>query len=186
MGNLAKIVIKVGISTNIREGHKAMLNHTKIAIKSKSGGFKGGGGSCSTRVSRKQSLSQLKKKCWEVFSRYIRTRDCLKTTGCTSFGLCFTCQKRYHIKLLQAGHFISGRHNANLFSEKGTNAQCYNCNINLRGNTLEYRRQIIKMYGEGADLELEKEARQIKKFSIEDLTKLVEYYKIEVEKLKGK
>ena len=82
-------------------------------------------------------------------------RDCLKTTGCTSFGLCVTCSRRYHIKLLQAGHFISGRHNANLFSERGTHAQCYNCNINLRGNTLIYRRKILEMYGEDADEKLE-------------------------------
>ena len=95
-------------------------------------------------------------------------RDCLRTTGCTSWGLCITCGKRYHIKLLQAGHFIPGRHNANLFSERGTHAQCYNCNINLKGNSLEYRRKIIELYGEGADLELEEEARQIKKVTIPD------------------
>ena len=126
---------------------------------------------------KKQTVSSVKKKVWEVFSRYIRTRDCLRTTGCSSFGLCITCGKRYHFKLLQAGHFIAGRHNANLFSERGTHAQCYNCNINLRGNTLEYRRKIIEMYGAGADLELEEEARQIKKFSIPDLLELQEDFK---------
>ena len=102
-----------------------------------------------------KTLSQVKKEVWAVFSRYIRLRDCLKTTGCSSFGLCVTCNKRYHFKLLQAGHFIPGRHNANLFSEKGTHAQCYNCNINLRGNTLEYRRKIIEMYGARYDEVLE-------------------------------
>ena len=118
------------------------------------------------------SIRNFKKRIWILFSHYIRMRDCLKTTGCASFGLCITCGKRYHFKLLQAGHFISGRHNANLFSERGTNAQCYNCNINLRGNTLEYRRQIIKLYGEGADVELEEEARQIKKYTRADLEAL--------------
>lgn len=121
---------------------------------------------------KKKTVAKVKKEVWAVFSKCIRLRDCLLTTGCTSWGLCITCGKRYHFKLLQAGHFISGRHNANLFSEKGTHAQCYNCNINLRGNTLEYRRQIIKMYGEGADLELEEEARQIKKFTIPELREL--------------
>ncbi len=132
------------------------------------------------------SVSALKKKCWAVFSLYIRMRDCLKTTGCASFGLCITCGKRYHIKLLQAGHFVSGRHNANLFSERGVHAQCYNCNINLRGNTLEYRRQIVGTYGEGADIELEKEARQIKKFTPGDLKDLTEYYKKAVVNMGGK
>ncbi len=139
--------------------------------------------SVKTRVGKKQSLSCLKKKAWIVFSKYIRTRDCLKTTGCASFGLCITCQKRYHIKLLQAGHFIPGRHNANLFSEWGCHAQCYTCNIVLKGNTLEYRRQIIKLYGDGSDLVLEKEAHQIKKFTPQELIDLTEYYKKEIAKL---
>ena len=115
-----------------------------------------------------------KTKAWDAFSLYIRTRDCLLTTGCPDWGLCITCGKRYHIKLLQAGHFIPGRHLSNLFSEKGTHAQCYNCNINLKGNTLEYRRKIVKLYGVGADEELEaidKVSRQIKKYEYEEMTK---------------
>ncbi len=132
---------------------------------------------------KKRTISSLKKKAWVLFSSYIRVRDCLKTTGCASFGLCVTCGKRYHFKLLQAGHFIPGRHNANLFSEKGCHAQCYNCNINLRGNTLEYRRKIIEMYGEGYDEVLEEEARQIKKFTIQELEELILYLKEEIRKL---
>ena len=130
-----------------------------------------------------KSKAKLKKEVWELFSKYIRARDCLETTGCASFGLCITCGKRYHFKLLQAGHFIPGRHNANLFSKKGTHAQCYNCNINLRGNTLEYRRQIIKLYGQGYDEILEAEARQIKKFSVAELTEMKEYYTQKVKEL---
>lgn len=111
-------------------------------------------------------ISTVKKRVWDIFSRYIRLRDCMETTGCTSFGLCITCEKRNHFKLLQAGHFIPGRHNANLFSEKGVHAQCYNCNFNLRGNTLVYRRKIIEMYGPGYDEVLEEEDKQIVKFTI--------------------
>ena len=122
---------------------------------------------------KRVTVASFKKKVvWPLFSWWTRLRDCLLTTGCASWGLCITCGKRYHFKLLQAGHFIPGRHNANLFSERGVHAQCYNCNINLRGNTLEYRRKIIELYGEGADLELEAEARQIKKFTISDLEAL--------------
>lgn len=135
---------------------------------------------------RKQTISSLKKKCWQVFSLYIRMRDCLRTTGCKDWGLCITCGKRYHIKLLQAGHFIAGRHNANLFSERGVHAQCYNCNINLRGATLEYRRQVISLCGEGADEELEEEARQIKKYTPQDLIDLTEHYRNEIKKLEEK
>ena len=137
------------------------------------------------KTKKKPTLSSVKKKLWPIFSKYIRTRDCLRTTGCASWGLCISCGKRYHIKLLQAGHFIAGRHNANLFSERGVHAQCYNCNINLKGNTLEYRRQIIKMYGEGADLELEEEERQNIKFTVKDLEELETSLKDKLQEIEG-
>lgn len=133
---------------------------------------------------KKKSLARYKKILWDIFSKYIRMRDCLQTTGSIEWGLCITCFKRYHFKMLQAGHFISGRNSSILFSEKGVHAQCYNCNINLKGNTLEYRRQIIKMYGEGADLELEEESRQTKKYSVPEIEELIEYYNGEILKLK--
>ena len=135
---------------------------------------------------KKQSISSLKKKVWVEFSKCIRLRDCLQTTGCTSFGLCITCGKWYHLKLLQAGHFIPGRHNSNLFSEEGTHAQCYNCNINLRGNTLEYRRKIIEMYGEGYDEILEQKARIITKFNHQELERLLEHYTYKIKELEEK
>jgi len=133
---------------------------------------------------KRRSLSKVKKELWVIFSQYIRMRDCFETTGSTEWGLCITCGKRYHFKMLQAGHFVAGRHSANLFSEKGTHAQCYNCNINLKGNTLEYRRQIIKKYGDGVDGELEKEAREVRKYTIPELEETIQEYKKLIELLR--
>jgi len=123
------------------------------------------------------TLAKVKKKLWIIFSEFIRKRDGLETTGTTEWGMCITCGKRYHYKMLQAGHFIAGRHNAGLFSEKGTHAQCYNCNINLKGNTLVYRRALIVKYGEGIDEQLEKEAQEIKQFTIPELEEMIISYK---------
>ena len=134
---------------------------------------------------KKKTISKHKKEVWEVFSRFIRMRDGLKTTGTTEWGLCITCGKRYHFKLLQAGHFIPGRHNANLFLEEGVHAQCYNCNINLRGNTLNYRRRILELYGEGADERIEITASQTKKFTVWELEELFKYYKDKVRELEN-
>ena len=86
--------------------------------------------------------------------------------------------------MLQAGHFVAGRHSSNLFSERGVHAQCYNCNINLRGNTLEYRRKVIELYGEGADIELEDEARQVRKFVVPELEEMIIEYTEKIEELK--
>ncbi len=130
-------------------------------------------------------LKTLKKRVWHVFSLYIRMRDCKFTTRTLTHGKCFTCDVRLPIGQLQAGHFIAGRHNANLFSEEGCHAQCKTCNILKDGNVLEYRRRIIDMYGDGYDEVLEKEARQIKKFTVDDLLELEKYYKTQIKKLGG-
>lgn len=118
---------------------------------------------------KQPKISTLKRKVWKLFSEYIRLRDCLRTTGLPDYGKCITCSKTIPRKLLQAGHFISGRHNANLFNEEGCHAQCYNCNINLRGATLEYRRKIVELYGAGYDEYLETKAKLSVKFTVDDL-----------------
>lgn len=75
---------------------------------------------------------------WPVFSKYIRTRDCIKTSGSPLHGRCCTCGKLYPFKKLQAGHFIPGRTDAALFDEEQVNAQCYRCNIKLQGMWHKY------------------------------------------------
>jgi len=137
------------------------------------------------KKAKARPLGKLKGDAWDAFSLYVRTADCIRTTGTRQWALCITCGKRYHMKVLQAGHFIPGRHNAMLFSEKGTHAQCYNCNINLKGNTLEYRRQIIRLYGEGADEELERLDQEVRQYKRQDYIDLKELYKWKLEKLEN-
>ena len=136
------------------------------------------------RKIERKTLSKAKKELWGIFSQYIRMRDGLLTTGSTEWAFCITCGKRYHFKMLQAGHFIAGRGSGNLFSERGVHAQCYNCNINLKGNTLEYRRRVIKLYGEGVDTELENEARQLKKYTVPELEDMIILYKQKINSCK--
>jgi len=132
---------------------------------------------------KKKTVPKLKGEAWQVFSRYIRLRDCLATTGSPKWGECVSCDETFEINKLQAGHFIPGRHNANLFSERGVHAQCAKCNRWHGGEPLKYRRKIIELYGEGADEELEAEARQMRKFTVSDLEKLVKYYEEQIKEL---
>ena len=123
----------------------------------------------------KKTVTWWKKKVWKVFSEYIRLRDALNTTGSPHTLRCCSCGKPYPafgVGCAQAGHFIPGRHNSILFSEHCVHGQCYNCNINLYGNTLEYRRRIIEMYGDGYDEVLEQEDRRIKKFTRQELEEM--------------
>ena len=133
---------------------------------------------------KKPTIAKLKKSVWDLFSIYIRLRDCLKTTGTIDSGKCVTCGETFHFKKLQAGHFISGRHNANLFSEKGCHAQCKRCNLFLSGNVLVYRRKIIEMYGEGFDEVLENSNKINKQFYRHELETLKEIYKSKIEELR--
>lgn len=132
--------------------------------------------------SRTITLKLAKKECWKQFSIYIRLRDCLKTTGTSTEGLCVTCGKKLPFKKLQAGHFIPGRNNAILYNERHVHAQCWKCNApaslgGLNGNPLQYRRKIIELYGQGADERMEAEAKQIKQYKIYEILALIEEFK---------
>ncbi len=136
-----------------------------------------------SRKVKQPKKKTVKDRAWRMFSKYIRLRDCLRTSGTPEQGKCITCGKLLLISFCDAGHFISRRHNSTLFDETNCHVQCRYCNRYLNGNLLEYRRQIIKLYGKGADIALEKKARETRKYSLEDLTTLEKEYKIKIEEL---
>jgi hypothetical protein len=94
---------------------------------------------------KKQSVSSLKKKCWDLFSQIVRYRDCGPGSV---YGICCTCGKTYHFSQLQAGHFIPGRHNSVLFDLRNCHAQCMKCNVFLHGNPVEYYQFMLNKYGQ--------------------------------------
>src|SRR3990167_3468441 len=96
---------------------------------------------------RKITLSKAKQRAWNAFSKYIRLRDCFKTTRRRDLGLCVTCSRAKEFKLLHAGHFLPGRHSSILFDEVGCHAQCYVCNVVLGGNGARYYEFMLKEYG---------------------------------------
>lgn len=87
------------------------------------------------------------KKAKEIFSRYVRLRDCIKTTGSPYQGICFTCGKYQDFEYLQCGHFVSGRGNSLFFEEHNSHCQCNECNVALGGNPEVYREKMINKYG---------------------------------------
>ena len=102
-----------------------------------------------------------KAKAWTAFSLYIRTRDCLNTTGLPFVGVCITCGKRYHIKALQAGHALPGRGNAKLFDEELVNAQCMFCNMHKHGKTKKYHAKMRKKYGKKRFEEMKIDSKKV-------------------------
>ena len=97
-----------------------------------------------------------RKYAWEQFSRYIRTRDCLRTTGTLMLGKCITCGREYDIDHLQAGHLVPGRHDAVLFDEVGVQSQCKRCNVFRSGEWPAFYLAIEERYGHQAIVEIMK------------------------------
>ena len=126
-------------------------------------------------------LSKAKAKCWKYFSIYIRTRDCLKTTGDPEYGICVTCHKRFHFKQLQAGHYVQGRNNAVLFHEDLVHAQCAPCNLWKGGNLTAYALYMFNTYGEKKMAEFELLRHKTVKRTLFDYSLMTEDFKKKTE-----
>ena len=123
-------------------------------------------------IKKKPTVSKVKRKAWIEFSKFIRNRDSSRL-GCR----CYTCEKYYPIKLMQAGHYVSRRINATLFNEMNVNSQCYNCNINLKVNQVTYRENLVKDYGEHQVKFLESQRHTLKQWKVYELEVLYQKYK---------
>ena len=133
---------------------------------------------------RKRTAAKYKRLVvWPIFSQYTRLRDCLRTTGTIYIGACISCGREFDIGRLQAGHFIPGRHNSNLFYERGCHAQCERCNAFLAGNQYSYGQALIKLYGKGIIEELWANERIIKKFRRDELVLLAQELREKIKKL---
>lgn len=93
----------------------------------------------------------LKRRAWLHFSRYIRLRDALATTGTNRVARCCTCGKLVAIGgfrgCIQAGHYRPGRGRGTLFDETACHAQCVACNKWGYGKPEEYTAFMLRTYG---------------------------------------
>lgn len=130
------------------------------------------------------TLSSHKKKAWKTFSLYIRTRDCLKSTGYPDRGTCITCKREYDIHGgAQAGHFIAGRGNSLLFDERNCHLQCYGCNVGKNGAYVEYFIFMEETYGREVIDEIRALRHMSRKFTKEELDTIEEIYRCKYEEL---
>jgi len=80
------------------------------------------------------STTILKKKLDTIFSTYIR----LKYADEDLNVKCFTCDKVYHYKKIQNGHFYSRSILSLRWDEQNCRPQCYGCNIVRSCNYIKY------------------------------------------------
>ena len=97
---------------------------------------------------KKIKLKIAKKRAWDAFSKYIRTKYKNKDGTLT----CYTCGRNYPFKKMSSGHGIGGRNNSVLFDERIVKPQCAGCNIWGRGKYAIFTRKLIDELGlEGYD-----------------------------------
>lgn len=126
---------------------------------------------------KKPSVAKLKKKAWTLFSLLVRLRD----TDKFGFGRCCSCGKTYHLKELQAGHFISRRHSATLFELTNVHAQCQACNIWNHGNTIGYWQFMEDTYGRMKIDDLIAMSKASKRFTVPELELMCDVFKSKIE-----
>lgn len=114
---------------------------------------------------KKKSISQLKKKLWNIFSQYIRKRD---------KGICFTCGRYAEGSGYHAGHFIQKSVGGIglYFHPDNVRGQCYNCNINLGGNQYIFGQKL----GEKKAKELYAMKGKVTKWTVEDYEEKIKEY----------
>lgn len=120
-----------------------------------------------------KTKSQLTKELDTVFSQYIRNSRS-KNGICT----CITCDREYEVKKIQCGHFMSRQYMSTRWDERNVAPQCYGCNCLQQGKQFEFSLKLGKELSE----ELYLLSKKTKKYSLDELKELIEYYK---EKLKN-
>ena len=111
----------------------------------------------------KQSQRWLKRKAWEVFSKFVRERD----------KVCFTCKKG---KADNAGHWKHGHTKAGFFDKRNVNGQCAKCNLYLSGNLGEYTLKMGKKYGLKKAEQMWKEFSKNHNWTRKELIEIIKKY----------
>ena len=113
-----------------------------------------------------------KTKLDTIFSKFIRMRD----ADSSGIVKCISCNKFFHWKKVDNGHFVNRKHMSTRFSEKNCNAQCISCNRFDEGNNIGYAKGLIQKYGPGIIDELEVLKYQTSKFSEFDYKVMIQDY----------
>ena len=77
---------------------------------------------------RKPSRKSIVKKLDQVFSLYVRNKYAKN-----GFCECITCGRKYPIKQIQCGHFMSRKNYSTRWELENVAPQCFGCNCMQQG-----------------------------------------------------
>ena len=127
------------------------------------------------KTAKKHTRSKLVKKLDVVFSQYIRLSNADNNGYCT----CVTCNKTFHWKQIQAGHFMSRKHYSTRWDERNVKPQCVRCNIYNQGEGYLYSLYL----GNKLSKKLLEESRELRKFTNIELEEMIADYTERLKKL---
>lgn len=119
-------------------------------------------------------LAALKELLQIHINRYVRKRD--RNMNSDDFT-CICCGVRFPLNEMDAGHYISVKHQSTRFDLINLNGQSQACNRLEYGRQKEYRERLVSIYGEQEILDLEARSREIKKWTKEEILALIQKYK---------
>ena len=123
-----------------------------------------------------KSRSDWAAEAQQSFNAFIRERD--KHLPCISCG-------RFHNGQWHAGHYRTvGAHPELRYSELNCSKQCSVCNNHKHGNIVDYRINLSKKIGVDK-LEWLEGNHEPKKYSIDELKEIKQYYKNKLKELKN-
>lgn len=121
------------------------------------------------KASKAPSVSKLIKEADKLFSLLVRAN------GADSEGIntCYTCKKRYPIKKLQCGHFLSRYYKAARWDFDNARPQCMMCNMWKKGDPINYRINLIQEIGEERVKAVEAKRAFLPKMTLEHVQEIV-------------
>lgn len=120
---------------------------------------------------KKKSRKNLIVALDRVFSKYIRTKYIRD-----NFVECVTCNRKYPINKIQAGHFMSRKHYSTRWDEENVFPQCYGCNVAKNGEQYLFSKFIDEKFGEGYSDVLLFKSRESVKFADYELEEMIQDY----------
>ena len=120
---------------------------------------------------KKKSRKNLIVALDRVFSKYIRTKYIRD-----NFVECVTCNRKYPINKIQAGHFMSRKHYSTRWDEENIFPQCYGCNVMQQGQQYLFSKFIDEKFGEGYSDVLLLKSRETVKFADYELDEMIRDY----------
>tara|TARA_X000001382_G_scaffold129779_1_gene122658 strand:+ start:65 stop:457 length:393 start_codon:yes stop_codon:yes gene_type:complete len=120
------------------------------------------------KTAKRPTRSKLIKKLDVVFSQYIRLSNADNRGMCT----CVTCNKQFHWKNIQAGHFMSRKHYSTRWNENNVKPQCVGCNMFKSGEQYKYSLFL------GSELanDLYLKSKELVKFTSQDIQDMIDNY----------